>query len=90
MDINSFYQLSPAEFEITYSKWGEMRNADYENKWEQTRLNSFWSAAAYLKKRNVFRFMPFPWDKKNKKKVKPKKRDPQRVDNLKKKYGGTI
>jgi hypothetical protein len=91
MDINSFYQLTSGEFEIVFNKWSDLRDAEFRNKWEQTRLQCFYSFRPYMdKKKTIKRFMPFAWDGKTKdKRKRTKVRDPKRFERLKKEYGVT-
>jgi hypothetical protein len=97
MDIQTFYRLSPDEFEIVYTEWSKLRNGEFENTWEQTRAMAFWSTIENLKNKSIVKFMPLPWDK-DKTKDKSKKtkgtgekaHDPERFERLKKKYGGML
>jgi hypothetical protein len=102
MDIQTFYRLSPEEFEIVYTEWSKLRNGEFENTWEQTRAIAFWSTVANLKNKSIKKFMPLPWDNEKKKRVassqaprndggkREKAHDPERFERLKAKYGGTI
>jgi hypothetical protein len=97
MDIQSFYQLTPEEFEEIYTRWSELRDSEFRNSWEQTRCNSYWSIKASLKNVTMQKFMPLPWDKTKDKSKKTKgntlgekAHDLERFERLKKKYGSTI
>jgi len=92
MDIQSFYHLSPGEFEVIYKRWTESNERDKQNSWEQIRLVCYHAIRPYMKRKtSLKKFMPLPWD--NKKKIKSqegRKRDPRRFNMLKKKYGEKI
>lgn len=97
MDIQSFYHLTPYEFEVVYNKWNEQRDAEFKDRWEQTRKISFWTGVMNLKNKSILKFMPFTWDNaqgtghraQSKKKGK-KVHDTKRFERLKKEYGATI
>ena len=91
MDIQTFYQLTPGEFEIIFNKWSELRDAEFRNTWEQTRFKCFYSVRPYIdKKITIKRFMPFAWDNKAKdKRKRTKVLDTKRFERLKKEYGAT-
>jgi hypothetical protein len=93
MDIQSFYQLTPGEFEVIYSKWSEFKDAELRNGWEQTRAKCYWIAGPNLKKGITIKsFMPFSWDKIKKTRTKKQGRihDPERFKRLQEEYGATI
>lgn len=90
MDIQSFYHLSPSEFNVVYKTWAEKHDRDNQNRWEQIRLVCYHAIRPYMKqKRSLKKFMPLPWDKKSKKK-EGRRRDPRRFERLKKRYGEKI
>jgi hypothetical protein len=104
MDIVTFYHLTPDEFEQVYEKWSDSRDAEYKNKWEQTRLICYYAIRPNLKGNpKVTTFMKFPWEKAQGRGhgaevnastgsagSAEKIHDPERFERLKKKYGGTI
>jgi hypothetical protein len=92
MDIQSFYDLTPDEFEEVYKKWAEQRDATYKNEWDQTRVIAYqvYLSNTLLKSKKTMKgFLPFPWDK-NKKGKTQSIRDPERFERLKNEYGKTI
>lgn len=85
MNAESFYFLSPEEFEEIYKKWSDKRDADLRTSWEQTRLICYWSIYKLKSVMPLKSFMPLAWDGM---KDKPKKvKDPERFARLKKEYG---
>ncbi len=94
MDIQSFYRLTPDEFEMLYDKWSELRDAEFKNRWEQTRKLCYWAGKQLKPNVSIKAFMPFPWDKAKDKSKKTKGNtkihDPERFERLKKEYGATI
>ena len=98
LDIQSFYQLTPDEFETVYTRWSDARDSQFRNGWEQTRMKCYYSAAPYMKSKvSAKAFMPFPWEKKGaapepgaKAKREKAVKDPERFKALKQRYGSTI
>lgn len=93
MTAESFYQLTPSEFEEAYLKWSDKRDGDFKNGWLQTRKICFHVAAPYLKKGATEKsIMRFPWEegKRGQNKTETAKPDPERLAKLKEKYGDQI
>lgn len=95
MDIQSFYHLTPDEFEVIYKKWSEVRDSDFKNGWDQLRIISYqvYLSNQLLKnKKAMTAFMPFPWDKNKKAGIAKSKniRDHKRFERLKNEYGENI
>lgn len=92
LDIETFYQLTPDEFEEIYERWAEARDSDFKNRWHQTRKICFWAAGPYMKKGSTEQsVMKFPWEKKGKSKGKTAARpDKERLNDLRTRYGDKI
>jgi len=87
MDAETFYQLSPKEFEKVFERWKNKQDEDYKERWEQIRLICYHTRMPELKPVRLLAFMKFPWDLGRKKGSGPVKKDPERFERLKQKYG---
>jgi hypothetical protein len=92
LDAETFYQLTPEEFEEVYERWAEARDSEFKNKWHQTRKICFWAAGPYMKKGSTEQsVMRFPWEKRNKTKTRiTAKQDKERLEELRQRYGDQI
>jgi hypothetical protein len=92
MSYATFCQLTVKEFDKILGRWAEKSNREFEDRWEQTRIKSYFSIARYLKENtSIQAFMKFAWDGKKKgNQPQGKIRDPERFERLKKEYGETL
>lgn len=61
---SEFWKMTIAEVLNALIRFNDTKTLNFRNTWNQVRMQSFWAAAANLKKgTTIERFMPFDWDK---------------------------
>jgi len=65
---SEFWRMVPEEFLFAYKGWQQMKEQEYKNDWEMTRLIAFNSIAPHFDSKKLGRkptpsdVMKFPWD----------------------------
>lgn len=90
LSLRDFYSLAPDEFIAIVDKYNETGAAARQERWEQIRKICYFAVSPYLKKGKDERsIMRFPWEVKHSADT-PGKREPDREEKMKRKYGGRL